>query len=440
MCTTAVCASLLLAVSMLGQQPKKDWIDRGEYDLFNSCATQQDANKKLDCLKSWREKYPNSNFKHEGLTLSLTAYVALGKGADVAKTAKEILVLSPADLTALYYLTSMAANNTDPGALADGEKAATTLLASLDATFAADKKPANTPADAWAKARKDMELLGTRVLAWVATQGKDTAKTEKAIMTLLAMTPNDGEASYWMYTTIRGQKNAARNSEAFFYLARAATLTKDKGGFPDENRVKVNDFFVKAYNSYHGADDAGLAELRKLSLDGIKPPAGYVIKTSGEIASEKEKEFVTKNPQLAFWMNMKKELATAEGEKFFEERVKGAALPGKIEGTEFTRLKGRLISHKPAANPKELVLQMDTTQTNATDGDVILKFEKALNGKADPGIEIEFEGVAAAFTREPFALTFEVEKDNLVGWPVQAATPAKKAVAPVKKAIAPKKK
>jgi hypothetical protein len=283
-----------------------------------------------------------------------------------------------------------------------------------------------------------MQILAWRVLANVAVNKKDNDKAEQWYQKLLENNFKDGEISYSMYSIIRATKKVERYSEALFYLARAATLTKNEGGFDEPQRKQIDDFFIKAYNTYHGADDAGLSDLRKMSLSMAKPPADFRIKTSIEIATEKENEFKSKNPQLAFWMHIKKELAGPEGEKFFEERVKGAELPGKIEGTEYTKLKGRLISQKPAANPKELVLQMDTTQTNATDGDVTLKLEKPLNGKADPGIELEFNGTAASFAKEPFMVTFDVDKENLSGWPAQAAAPVKKA-APVRKA-APKKK
>ena len=45
-----------------------------------------------------------------------------------------------------------------------------------------------------------------------------------------------------------------------------------------------------------------------------------------------------------------------------------------------------------------------------------------LPGKAEPGTELGFEGVASAFTKEPFNLTFDVDsKDKIEGWPAQAA-------------------
>ena len=66
--------------------------------------------------------------------------------------------------------------------------------------------------------------------------------------------------------------------------------------------------------------------------------------------------------------------------------------------------------------------------------EVTLKLENPLPGKAEKGTEIQFQGVPSAFTKEPFMLTFDVDrKDKIEGWPAQAAPPAKKRVVARKK-------
>jgi hypothetical protein len=76
------------------------------------------------------------------------------------------------------------------------------------------------------------------------------------------------------------------------------------------------------------------------------------------------------------------------------------------------KFKGKLISMTPATRPKELVLAVEKSETP----DVTLKLDGPLAGKMESGAEIEFEGVAAAFTKEPFMVTFDVEKSKIVGW------------------------
>ena len=65
----------------------------------------------------------------------------------------------------------------------------------------------------------------------------------------------------------------------------------------------------------------------------------------------------------------------------------------------------------PAVKPRELVLAIE----NST-GDVTLKLDGTLPGKMEPGGELEFEGVARSFQKDPFTVTFDVEKAKLTGW------------------------
>lgn len=412
------------------EQAQKNWVDRTEFDMFQDMTKEEDASKRLEKIQAWREKYPNTQFKQEGLTLTLNAYTQLSKFPEVIATAKDILQIDPLDVTSLYWLASLTpkTNDTSADALSTGEMAASALAMNGDKVFASDRMPPNGNKEQWDKAKADMEVLGYKTLGWIAMQRKQNDKAEETLKKALDKNPNDGEISYWLYTVIRAMGKPDRSSDALFHLARAASLDSAKGGLPDTTRKQIDDFFVKAYNRYHGVDNKGQQDLRQQSLARHMPPEGFKIRTATEIALEKENEFKKNNPQLAYWMTIKKELTAPEGQKFFEEHVKGAALPGKIEGTELTKFKGRLVKHSPAVNPKELVLIMDPSQQVGTEGEVTLKLDMAMRGKADPGTELEFEGLAESFTREPFMLTFEAEKDKVKGWPVQAAPATKKAV------------
>ena len=126
---------------------------------------------------------------------------------------------------------------------------------------------------------------------------------------------------------------------------------------------------------------------------------------------------------LALWLSVKKELTAEGGEQYFQERVKQALLPGDaVPGV--TKFRGKLVAAKPPRNPKELVLAI----SDATTPEVTLRLDEPMTGTAEPGTEIAFAGIAMEFTRDPFMLTFEVEKGQVEGWP--APTPKK---APTKK-------
>jgi hypothetical protein len=90
--------------------------------------------------------------------------------------------------------------------------------------------------------------------------------------------------------------------------------------------------------------------------------------------------------------------------------MKDAALPGGVNGV--TKFKGKIVSINPAARPKELLLVIE----NGPAADVTLKLDSALPGKMEPGEEIEFEGVAKSYTKDPFMVSFEVEKAKIAGW------------------------
>ncbi|MSV30705.1 MAG: hypothetical protein EXQ52_18460 [Bryobacterales bacterium] len=92
-----------------------------------------------------------------------------------------------------------------------------------------------------------------------------------------------------------------------------------------------------------------------------------------------------------------------------------------------------MISQKPAANAKELVVGID----NAANPEVTLKLEKPLPGKFEENTVVEFEGVPGEFTKEPFMVTMDVENGKLTGWTGKAAAPVKRP-ASAKKAAAKK--
>jgi len=77
-----------------------------------------------------------------------------------------------------------------------------------------------------------------------------------------------------------------------------------------------------------------------------------------------------------------------------------------------TQFKGKLVSMTPQSRPKELVLAME----DPSKPDVTLKLDSALPGTMEPGGEIAFSGVADSFSKDPFMVTFAVEKSKVDGW------------------------
>ncbi|MFB3776435.1 MAG: hypothetical protein ACE141_02460 [Bryobacteraceae bacterium] len=419
-------ATLFAAVAVWGQAPQKNWKDRAEYDLADGIQKATDNNKKLELLNTWKQKYPTSDFNLDRLQLFLVTYSALNQPDKVLETGAEILAADPKNLQALYYMTisAMRIPKPTPDQLATVQKAGRTLTSSIDAL-----RPATTSEADWNKGKPDILAPAYMTLGWISMQQKAYEESEKEFTECLKVNPNNGQVSYWLGTVILAQRNADKQVAGLYHIARAASYS-GPGAYAEPNRKQAADYLAKAYTTYHGSTE-GLDELRKIAAEHAFPPQDLKILSKVEIDAEKEEADRRANPMLALWKRVKTELTGENGATYFEGGVKGALLPGGADGIK--RFKAKLVAAKPPKNPKELVVSIGDT----AEGEATLIMDEALVGSAPVGTELEFEGVPASYTANPFMLTFEVAPDQLSGWPV-AAPPAKKApgvkkAAPVKK-------
>jgi hypothetical protein len=404
-------------------QPKKpEWKDRAEYDLEQSAEKEQDSKKKLDLLNQWQKDYPNTDFKMLRLDQYLATYRALQDGAKALDTAQEMLKEDPKYINALFWtcLLVVSSKDTSPAKLDLGEKAANTLLANIEEFFAPDKKPATATDAAWKQARTDLAALANRTLGWVNMKERKNQPeaAEKYITENLKLNPNDAEASFWLGTVIRLTQKTERMSEMLFQFGRAAAYD-GPGAMDAKTRQNVLDYVTKTYTNFHGQDAEGLKQFLALARTQAFPPAGFKILSEDELKEQKLQQKGKDNPSLPFWVKAIKEpLTAAEGVQTFESNVKNAMIPPADQPA----LQGAVISCEPARAPKTVILGIE----NLTVPEVKLVFETPLARSAEPGTIIKFRGVATAFTKQPFLLTFEVDKKDLTGWPAPAP-PAKKA-------------
>lgn len=412
-----------------GQAQAQNWKDRAEYDLYMAISKEANAEARLKLLEQWQEKYPATDFKLLRLQAYSVAYQQLNRTADVISTARAILEIQPRDVrmlsTVAYFTTTLPKPAADD--LSAGQKAAHGVLGGLDAEFAAEKKPGNVSEADWKKNRVAAEAMAHRTLGWVAMQRKENEPAEKAFAKSLELNPEQGEISYWLGMVILGQKKAERQSDALFHFARAAIYT-GAGALSPQGRQQVDAYLTKAFRTYHGEDEAGLKDLHELAKSNAFPPADFKIKSRDEIEAEKREALAKADPALALWVSIKENLTGEGGEKYFQDNMKDALVPPE----NMPAFKGALIRSDPVKNPKKLVLRI----TDPEKPEVTLILEEALTGVAEPGTALQFRGAPTSFTKEPFMVTFDVEKDKLTGWP--APTPTKK-TPPAKKGVVKKK-
>jgi tetratricopeptide (TPR) repeat protein len=400
--------------------------DRGEYDLFVAANKETDPAKQLAILQTWKEKYPDSDFKQERADAVAIAYNKLNKPIETIKAVQEALAINPKDLATLQLLASLAQsvmkNNNPPETLLTlGDQSSSLLVSNLDNFFDASVKPATVTDAQWSKAKADTGQLAETVQGYVKWKQKDYPAAEAAFRKVLAANGENAQVSLWLGTVLYSQK---KFSEGLFEYARAASYS-GPNALVQQVRTSTSDYLKKAYEGYHGKDDAGLEDLKKQAAAAALPPDGFHIDSVIDIQNKEEGDkakFAADHPDIAFFRTLKEALKGDSGQSYFEQGVKDALIPPQ-DGA-FKQFKGHLVSQNEK-NSRELLVAVDDAS-----GDVTLVIDGPVPPKLDPGLEIGFAGSPDSFTKDPFNLHFKVEKANVTGLP--------KATAPVRRPAARK--
>lgn len=371
--------------------------DQGEYDLIQAANKETDPQKKLDLLKQWEQKYPESDFKNQRTLAQAQAY---------SQIASKTLAGTPTAET-----------------MDAGQKAAQALLDNLDTYFGTSMKPANVSEADWTKARSTTELQAHTVLGYVAMNRKDDATAESEYKKVLQGDPNAAQISYWLGSVIARQRKTERIPEALYQFARAANLTGPEA-LPPAVKSQAANYLDKAYVGYHG-DNTGLDQLKQQAVGSALPPDGFTIKSVTQIQNEQEGDkaaFETAHPDIGLWRKLRDALKGPDGDNYFNT-IKGSGVPPEGQAG-FSMFKGRVVSQP---SPKELLVNVDNAG-----GDATLKLDTALK-TVDPGTAIEFKGVIESYVKDPYMLTFQVpDKASIKGLPANAfgaAAPARKPAA-----------
>jgi tetratricopeptide (TPR) repeat protein len=362
-------------------QQESPYKDQGEYDLANAAGKEADPQKKIDKLKEWEQKYPDSKLKGQRTLMQAQGLLGIALAA--------------------YGKT------TPPELLDAGQKAAQQIVDNLNNYFDPTVKPTQATDQQWTDARHTFELQAHSVLGWIAMAKKQDAAAEEEFKKVLGLDPNAAQVSYYLGTVIIRQKNVARYSEALYDIQRALSVTGPTA-LPAPAQQQYGDYLKRAYTGYHG-DATGMDELKAAVATSALPPAGFHIESVEEIEKKKfanQADFDKAHPDIALWRQIRDTLKGDTGDTYFGT-VKGSAVPPENIGT----FKGKVVT----VNPKDLVVNVDNAG-----GDVTLKFEQALNVKViEVGAPIEFKGVVEAFTKEPYMVTLTIDdaKADIKGLP-----------------------
>lgn len=402
-----------------------------EYNLFNDVIKDIQANnsaKAVTDLDSWTQQFPNSDYKDDRLYYYMQAYSkanppqptkVLDYGSQLMAKDLKATFNDPQGptvvLNVLYLVTATVPTlpNPTPEQMALGEKAAKELLDYLPTFFAADKKPANTPDQAWAQARGQLETAAKKSLIALslvpgnqAMDKKDCVAAEDSYKKGLLVYPDSSMHAYKLALALRCQQKESPDKipQAVYEFERAAVIDPTLGGGADPKQIQT--FADNAYATVHGGTD-GLDQLKQQAKNSPLPPAGFTIKSATQIAQEKEQQFEQSNPQLALWMKIKGQLADTSGEQYFNDQLKNSAVPP---------LRGTLVEAKPECRPKELLVAVPLPDAaQPLRAEITLKLDAPLTGKPELNQEFHWEGVPSAFSKDPFMLTMDTEKAKIEG-------------------------
>jgi hypothetical protein len=410
----------------------------GESDIYNQVVKDlnaQNFTKAVTDLDTWQQKFPDSDYQDDRTALYVQSYAGANQPEKALDAAAGLLSKdlnaaftgagAHATIIRILYNTVSAvskAKNPTASELSTGTKAANLLLA-------LDKPLPDVSAEQWAEIRKDLRARAEATLLYIAMlpgtqamakQPPDCAAAVSAYTSALAERPQNAAISYELGRALNCEAKAdpAKVSAAVYEFVRVAVIDPTLGD-PRNDAKKIQAFADSAYTKLHGSAD-GLAELKLAVKQSPLPPADFKIKTADEIAAEKQVIFEKDHPQLALWMTIKGELSGANGEQYFEDHLKDAAVPP---------LAGTLVEAKPACRPKELLIAVTPPEAGAPAmPEIALKFEKPLTGKPELNATIQFEGVPSAFAKEPFLLTMDSEVSKIEGLKLSpcAVTPARK--------------
>ena len=391
--------------------PTKNYKDRGEYDLYAKATQTADPKARLEVLKTWKDKYPQTDFQQERLDLFVRTLGPLAASDPAQRqplidSAEELLKLDPKNFLSDYYVSlwgpAVAANNPSPQLQTEIDNAAHGVLDNADAAFPASKKPPSMSEADWTKTKNGAIALAHNALAAEAVQKKDMATAENEYKASLQANPNQGRVSAAYGKLLIDDK---KYPEGLFAYARAAQYDGPES-IPAAQRATLLAYFNKAYADFHGSAE-GADQILAQAKTSALPPDGFSIVSANDLAAKQAdvmNQRIASDPAFKMWYAIKQNLQD-KGDAFFTSDIKEVEIPGGAEGVK--TFSGTVISLDPADKPTKVVLGVeDPTKPDAT-----LEFSQPLPpdalDKIKVGQKLDFSGVADSFVKDPYMLTFK---------------------------------
>ncbi len=404
--------------------PAKKFKDDAEQALAIAANNEKDPKAQIEKLDKWKHDYPETEYDMDRLDLYFKAYAALKQFHEQIGVAKEMLQKFPNNMGLLRSILVAFQQISSPSAedRAAANDAAAYIVNHADEVFAPDQAKANGMTD------EQWKQLKPQMVAYANAQIDKMAEDQgiDAVIALLKKDPTRIALNGWLgqQYVAQGKNDPTKIVLALFHYARVSEYD-GPGAAPAATKTGARKYFDKQYAGYHGSAE-GADQVLAVAKTNAVPPPDFTIVSITAISEKKIKEDEEKrkaNPMITLWTDTK---AAILRDPAALDAVKDAELPGTAT-PGVTKFKGKIVSMTPALNPKKVVVAVEKDGV----ADATLVLDAALPGKGEVGDELEFSGVVKDVAKEPYMMTFTVEKANVEGWKGKKApgpaSPAKKA-------------
>jgi tetratricopeptide (TPR) repeat protein len=259
-----------------------------EYNAFQACRAETNAQTKVKCLDDFVAKFPKSTLMKYIDQLYWSTYNELKNYAKVTEFADKYIAESDAkaDVAArvqAFYtrcaVFEFAYNPKAPDSADQLNKAKTVCQQGLD-TLNTLPKPDNMNDQQFAEQKKPVAALFYNTIGFAELQLKDYTNASAAFKSALTNAPTDGVAEYRLGVAYL-QENPPQFLDGFWSLARAIALKA-----PGDAQIK--DYLRKQLVRYQqsGCDnliDSQMNELLQLAAGAPDRPASYSIPSAADL-------------------------------------------------------------------------------------------------------------------------------------------------------------
>jgi len=393
-----------------------------EYNAYTAAANEKNAAAQLKALDDFTAKYPNSCLLNYIYPLYYQNYAGQKNFPKVMDYADKELALGDKRISAsekyqAYQAIVYAFNNTQNPDAATAKRAFDAAAEGAKSVEALPK-PENMDDAAWADAKKKAVLMFLSTKAGAAMAAKDYPGAIDAYKAVLAQTPDDFVANYYLGRAYSAT-NPPQQLDAIWAFARAATVKTAN----EKQSKQVKDYLRgTALPRYQGGTvcdaltDAELNELLQLASTSVDRPASYKLVSAADLEAARKDMTIA-----SVFTDLK-----AGGDK--AKLTWTAAC-----GLEFPDVPGKLIEVTPGADVITLKLAFVTSEAefdakNMADMTVVIKTaDQPDAAKLEKDSAPRFTGTLESYDPDPaFMLHWDKAKVNADDLPKEGKKPAAK--------------